>query len=106
MPSLCDQLLGSWDWCPTSSSSTGAGPSTRWEMMRSARSSTRPGYLAYAGRFKVDEAASIVEHRVSVSLFPKWIGDVQKRRVDLDGDDLVLESPAITDAAGTSVTPR
>jgi hypothetical protein len=75
-------------------------------MMRSARSSTRPGYLAYAGRFKVDEAASIVEHRVSVSLFPKWIGDVQKRRVDLDGDDLVLESPAITGAAGTSVTPR
>ena len=64
------------------------------------------GYLAYAGSFTVDESASIVEHHVDVSLFPNWIGDVQRRFVDLTGDELVLESPVITDAAGTSVTPR
>jgi hypothetical protein len=64
------------------------------------------GYLAYAGSFIVDESASIVEHHVDVSLFPNWIGGVQRRFVDLTGEELVLESPVITDAAGTSVTPR
>jgi hypothetical protein len=64
------------------------------------------GYLAYAGSFTVDETASIVEHHVEVSLFPNWIGEVQKRFVHLTGDELVLEAPVITDAAGTSVTPR
>lgn len=64
------------------------------------------GYLAYGGSFTVDETSSVVEHHVDVSLFPNWIGDVQKRFVDLAGDDLRLESPVITDAAGTSVTPR
>jgi hypothetical protein len=64
------------------------------------------GYLAYAGRFTVDESTSVVEHHVDVSLFPNWIADVQKRLVALTGDELVLESPVITDAAGTSVTPR
>jgi Lipocalin-like domain len=64
------------------------------------------GYLAYAGRFTVDESASVVEHHVNVSLFPNWIGDVQKRLVTLTGDELGLESPVVTDAAGTSVTPR
>jgi hypothetical protein len=64
------------------------------------------GYLAYGGSFAVDESLFVVEHYVDVSLFPNWIGDVQKRFVDLNGEELVLESPVITDAAGTSVTPR
>jgi Lipocalin-like domain len=64
------------------------------------------GYLAYGGSFAVDESLAVVEHHVDVSLFPNWIGGVQKRFVDLIGDALVLESPVITYAAGTSVTPR
>lgn len=64
------------------------------------------GYIAYAGGFTTDEAASAVEHHVDVSLFPNWIGVTQRRLVDLQGDELVLEAPALTDAAGNSVTPR
>ncbi len=64
------------------------------------------GYLAYGGSFAVDESLSVVEHYVDASLFPNWIGEVQKRFVDLTGEELLLESPVITDAAGTSVTPR
>jgi hypothetical protein len=64
------------------------------------------GYLAYSGSFTVDEISSVVEHHVDVSLFPNWVGDVQTRFVELTGDELVLVSPVITDAAGTSVTPR
>jgi hypothetical protein len=64
------------------------------------------GYIAYAGGFTVDETASVVEHHVDVSLFPNWIGVTQRRLVDVAGDELVLEAPAITDAAGHSATPR
>ena len=64
------------------------------------------GYLAYSGSFSVDEAASAVEHHISVSLLPNWIGDTQRRLVDLSGDELVLESPRVSDGAGNSGTPR
>jgi hypothetical protein len=64
------------------------------------------GYIAYAGSFTVDEADSVVEHHVEVSLFPNWIGVVQKRFVDLRGDELVLEAPPLADAAGNRATPR
>lgn len=64
------------------------------------------GYIAYAGSFTVDEAASVVEHRVDISLYPNWIDVVQKRFVDLQGDELVIEAPPLADARGNSVTPR
>jgi hypothetical protein len=64
------------------------------------------GYLAYSGSFTVDEAASAVEHHISVSLFPNWIGDTQRRLVHLNRDELVLESPAVSDGAGNSGAPR
>lgn len=64
------------------------------------------GYIAYAGSFIVDETASVVEHHVEISLYPNWIGVVQRRFVDLQGDELVLEAPPLTDAGGNSVTPR
>lgn len=64
------------------------------------------GYIAYAGSFTVDEAASVVEHHVDISLYPNWIGVVQRRFVDLQGDELVLEAPPLADAAGSAVTPR
>lgn len=136
MPSLCDQLLGSWEPVsyeleldggrtvrPLGEDAVGSIVYTPQGQMSvnimrpglAAWASPNPaagtpsevaeaaaGYLAYAGSFTVDEAASIVEHHVSVSLFPNWVGNVQKRRVELDGDDLVLESPVITD---TSAVP-
>jgi hypothetical protein len=64
------------------------------------------GYLAYAGRFTVDEAASVVEHLVTTSLFPNWIGETHRRIVDLSGDDLLLEAAAISDATGNTAAPR
>jgi hypothetical protein len=64
------------------------------------------GYIAYAGSFTVDERASIVEHHVDVSLFPNWIGGVQKRFAELSGDELVLAAPLVSQHSGTSLTAR
>jgi hypothetical protein len=45
-------------------------------------------YLAYAGKYSVDEATSRVFHDVQVSFFPNWIGMRQVRVIDFDGDRL------------------
>jgi hypothetical protein len=50
------------------------------------------GYIAYAGRFHVPDEHTVV-HDVTVSLFPNWVGGVQRRTVDIDGRALRL-SPA------------
>ena len=48
------------------------------------------GYVAYAGTFEVHEEASAVSHHVTMSLLPDWVGGVQHRLVELDGDRLIL----------------
>jgi len=45
-------------------------------------------YLAYSGRFAIEEDA--VVHLVDQSLFPNWVGSIQRRLASLDGGDLVL----------------
>ena len=47
-------------------------------------------YIAYSGRFFVNEETQQLEHEMMVSLFPNWIGQQQQRIVSLDGDTLKL----------------
>jgi hypothetical protein len=47
-------------------------------------------YLAYSGRYYVDEASRTVEHEMFVSLFPNWKGQRQARIVKLDEKELHL----------------
>ena len=63
---------------------------TRWTRERAP---SAVGYLAYAGRFAVDEAARTVTHHVELSLLPNWIGSPQVRAAELDGDRLRLTAP-------------
>jgi hypothetical protein len=53
-------------------------------------------YIAYGGTYEVD--GDTVEHRVETSLFPNWVGTVQRRRWELDetGRQLTLSSPPIS----------
>ena len=52
-------------------------------------------FVAYAGRYRIEGDAII--HTVETSLFPNWVGTVQRRRWTLsdDGGTLTLESPPI-----------
>ena len=54
---------------------------------------TAEGYLAYAGRYEVDERAGTITHHVELSLLPNWIGRPQVRVAELEGDRLVLTAP-------------
>ena len=54
------------------------------------------GYLAYFGRFTVDEAQQIVRHHVSGASYPAYCDTTLVRRYRFEGDTLTLEaaSPA------------
>jgi hypothetical protein len=47
-------------------------------------------YLAYSGRFTVDEAAHVVSHHADVSFFPNWFGQTILRIAKFQGDSLIL----------------
>lgn len=49
-------------------------------------------YLAYSGRFAVkDEGGKpVLTHQMEVSSFPNWLGNVQERTVNLEGEYLTL----------------
>ena len=48
------------------------------------------GYLAYSGPYDVDDSASVVHHRVAVSLLPNWLDTVQVRHGSLKDNQLTL----------------
>jgi hypothetical protein len=51
-------------------------------------------YVAYSGRFFVDEVKRSLSHEVAVSFFPNWLGQRQVRLVEVDGERLQLSTDA------------
>lgn len=60
-------------------------------------------YIAYSGRFFVDEAAQSLRHEMQVSLYPGWVGQVQPRGVRIEGDLLHLSSLSPIMSGGVEV---
>ena len=58
-------------------------------------------YLAYSGRFAVEEDA--VVHLVEQSLFPNWVGGAQRRLATLEGGELVLRTAPMAVGGSTVV---
>ena len=50
------------------------------------------GYIAYFGRYQVNEAGDTVVHHVEGALNPGWVGGHQVRRLRFDGDLLILST--------------
>jgi len=69
-----------------------------------ARAAAAAGYLAYAGTYRVD--GDVVDHSVEVSLFPDWIGGVQRRYITWQDGDLVLNSAGTTTRDGKEAVNR
>lgn len=60
---------------------------TASEMAQAANS-----YHAYTGRFEVDEATQTLYHHMEMSLVPNRIGQVQDRRVQVEGNEITITS--------------
>lgn len=59
------------------------------EMAKAAR-----GYMAYSGKYEVDEKTNTVVHHMEVSMNPTWLGQEQERYIKLEGDTLTIIAPA------------
>jgi hypothetical protein len=62
-------------------------------------------YVAYGGRFTVDEHASILHHDVTMSTMPELLAQPQFRQASVEGDLLTL-SATNTGADGTTSHAR
>ena len=49
-------------------------------------------YIAYSGRFFVDEGKRSLSHEMAVSFFPNWSGQRHVRLVELNGERLELST--------------
>jgi Lipocalin-like domain len=49
-------------------------------------------YIAYSGRFFIDEAKRSLSHEMAVSFFPNWLGQRQVRLVEVNGERLRLST--------------
>lgn len=59
-------------------------------------------FIAYGGRFEIE--GDVISHHVDTSLFPNWIGTVQRRRWKLDETGrLTLTSPPVTLGGATRI---
>ena len=61
------------------------------------------GYVAYFGRYEVDEKRGTVVHHVEASLFPNWLGQDQMRFFKFSDDLLTLKTPPIL-SGGQEIT--
>jgi hypothetical protein len=57
------------------------------------------GYFSYAGRFEVDEAATVVMHHIEVALMPNLVGTTQRRHVSLAGTRMTLRGDPMASGA-------
>ncbi len=69
----------------------------------SERAQAFASFIAYGGRFEVD--GNVVTHHVEMSLFPNWVGSVQRRQWELAeaGRILTLTSPPVTLGGATRI---
>lgn len=56
--------------------------------------STLKGYMAFTGKYKVDENMAIVHYLVKSSLFPNWNNQVLSRKIYFEGDVLFMKTTA------------
>jgi hypothetical protein len=57
-------------------------------------------FLAYCGRFTVDDEGQAVTHGIEVCLFPNWVGHSEHRTVHFVGEQLVLLTDSRTQSNG------
>jgi hypothetical protein len=67
--------------------------------------SNMAGYVAYGGRFTVDEGTAMLHHDVSMSMMPELLATPQFRHARIDGGRLTL-SASSTDERGATTHSR
>jgi hypothetical protein len=116
-PTLRDAVLGAWELVSfvASDETTGEdrhplGTAPRGLILYTAdghmsaqlAESDMSGYVAYGGRFSVDEATSTLHHDVTLSMMPELLAQPQFRHASVDGDLLTLSASRTDDTGATT----
>jgi Lipocalin-like domain len=64
------------------------------------------GYIAYCGRYVLDEAQRTITHIPTVALLPQLVGNAQRRKVSLDAGLLTLLTERLPSPSGALVSSR
>ena len=64
--------------------------------------SNMAGYVAYGGRFTVDEETATLHHDVSMSTLPELLATPQFRHARIDGGQLSLSASSTDDRGATT----
>jgi hypothetical protein len=62
----------------------------QWNASTEEKAAAYSGMLTYAGSYDIE--GDCVSHSIALSLFPNWVGGVQRRLARLEGDTLYLEA--------------
>lgn len=115
-PTLRDAVLGAWELVSFVARDTATGVERQplgtaprglilytpdGHMSAQLADSDMGGYMAYGGRFSVDEETSTLHHDVTVSMMPELLVAKQFRHASVDGDLLTL-SATRTDETGVT----
>ena len=110
--SLRDALLGAWELesFTTTRETSGhvehpLGPAPQGliiytpdgHMSAQLADSGMSGYIAYGGRFEVDEQTSTLHHQVTISMMPELLAQRQFRHARIEADALVLSATSTDD---------
>jgi hypothetical protein len=116
-PALRDAVLGAWELvsfvaCDMATGvdrrPLGAAPrglilyTSDGHMSAQLADSDMGGYVAYGGRFSVDEETSTLHHDVTVSMMPELLVQKQFRHASVDGDLLTLSATRTDDTGVTT----
>ena len=77
----------------------------RWSATLAEMAAAFESYLAYFGRYDVDEAGGFVTHQIEGSLFPEYSGTDQVRYFEFEGNRLTLRTPPLA-AGEETITGR
>jgi hypothetical protein len=116
-PTLRDTVLGAWELVSFVARDMATGVDRRplgtaprglilytsdGHMSAQLADSDMGGYVAYGGRFSVDEQTSTLHHDVTVSMTPKLLVQKQFRHASVDGDLLTLSATRTDDSGVTT----
>lgn len=112
MTALRDALLGGWELSSFTSRDVDTGEVSHplgehphglilytadgYMSAQLARNADGGGYIAYGGRFVVDERTATVCHDVTISRLPELLREPQFRQASVDGDRLTLTATITT----------
>jgi hypothetical protein len=113
---LRERALGAWELVSFTARDTGTGEERHplgtasrglilytddGHMSAQLAKSDMGGYVAYGGRFSVNEATSTVHHDVTMSMMPELLAQPQFRQASVDGDLLTLSATTTNNAGAT-----